>query len=119
MYLHEYLGQFHWAFQLFSWVLIPTLLVIFSAAFCQWMAPSAAGSGIPEMKTILRGVVLKEYLTWKTLLAKVRNDLGKNETKARQQQTRSRSVSNIHAVIMMIYTRKFIIIIHYHTRLQP
>ncbi|MGH0128182.1 UNVERIFIED_CONTAM: hypothetical protein FKN15_044830 [Acipenser sinensis] len=28
-------------------------------------------SGIPEMKTILRGVVLKEYLTFKTFVAKV------------------------------------------------
>nr|XP_045625586.1 chloride channel protein 2-like isoform X1 [Procambarus clarkii] len=71
MYLQENLGKIHWALQLFTWVVIPTLLVIFSAAFCQWMAPSAAGSGIPEMKTILRGVVLKEYLTWKTLLAKI------------------------------------------------
>lgn len=30
-----------------------------------------SGSGIPEMKTILRGVALKEYLTFKTLVAKV------------------------------------------------
>jgi len=30
-----------------------------------------AGSGIPEMKTILRGVTLKEYLTFRTLIAKV------------------------------------------------
>lgn len=30
-----------------------------------------SGSGIPEMKTILRGVVLKEYLTLKTFVAKV------------------------------------------------
>ena len=29
------------------------------------------GSGIPEMKTILRGVVLKEYLTFRTLIAKI------------------------------------------------
>ena len=71
MYLQEHFGNYHWGLQLFFWVVIPTLLVIFSAAFCQWVAPSAAGSGIPEMKTILRGVVLKEYLTWKTLLAKV------------------------------------------------
>ncbi|XP_042877634.1 chloride channel protein 2-like isoform X3 [Penaeus japonicus] len=71
MELHNYMGDIHWGLQLFSWVAIPTLLVIFAAAFCQWMAPSAAGSGIPEMKTILRGVVLKEYLTWKTLLAKI------------------------------------------------
>ena len=29
------------------------------------------GSGIPELKTILRGVVLKEYLTFKAFVAKV------------------------------------------------
>lgn len=29
------------------------------------------GSGIPELKTILRGVVLKEYLTLKAFIAKV------------------------------------------------
>uniref|UniRef100_A0A8C1G651 Chloride channel, voltage-sensitive 2a n=1 Tax=Cyprinus carpio TaxID=7962 RepID=A0A8C1G651_CYPCA len=34
----------------------------FSVGYC---------SGIPEMKTILRGVVLKEYLTFKTFVAKV------------------------------------------------
>lgn len=33
--------------------------------------PMVPGSGIPEMKTILRGVVLKEYLTLKTFVAKV------------------------------------------------
>ncbi|XP_066968600.1 chloride channel protein 2-like isoform X7 [Macrobrachium rosenbergii] len=71
MYLQTFLGTIHWGLQLFCWVTVPTLLVIFSAAFCQWMAPSAAGSGIPEMKTVLRGVVLKEYLTWKTLVAKM------------------------------------------------
>lgn len=41
----------------------------------QYMSPppplSLPGSGIPEMKTILRGVVLKEYLTLKTFVAKV------------------------------------------------
>lgn len=31
----------------------------------------SSGSGIPEMKTILRGVVLKEYLTVKAFAAKV------------------------------------------------
>ena len=71
MYLHKSLADVHFVIQLFTWVTIPTLLVVFAAAFCQWLAPSAAGSGIPEMKTVLRGVVLKEYLTWKTLVAKV------------------------------------------------
>ena len=30
-----------------------------------------SGSGIPEVKTMLRGVVMKEYLTFRTLVAKV------------------------------------------------
>jgi len=38
---------------------------------CKPLLLSPAGSGIPEMKTILRGVVLKEYLTFKTFVAKV------------------------------------------------
>lgn len=32
---------------------------------------TVSGSGIPELKTILRGVVLKEYLTLKAFIAKV------------------------------------------------
>lgn len=35
------------------------------------MSPQAIGSGIPEMKTILRGTVLKEYLTFTTLVSKI------------------------------------------------
>ncbi|XP_026679041.1 chloride channel protein 2 [Diaphorina citri] len=35
------------------------------------LAPQSIGSGIPEMKTILRGVALKEYLTFNTLVAKI------------------------------------------------
>lgn len=38
----------------------------------QTVSPSpVSGSGIPELKTILRGVVLKEYLTLKAFIAKV------------------------------------------------
>ena len=40
----------------------------FSGAFPSLLP---TGSGIPEMKTILRGVVLKEYLTMRTLVAKI------------------------------------------------
>lgn len=35
------------------------------------MCGACAGSGIPEMKTILRGVILKEYLTFRTLISKM------------------------------------------------
>ncbi|KAF8375854.1 hypothetical protein PRIPAC_82283, partial [Pristionchus pacificus] len=34
------------------------------------IAPQAIGSGIPEIKTIFRGVILKEYLTIRTMIAK-------------------------------------------------
>ncbi|XP_061204650.1 chloride channel protein 2 isoform X2 [Neopsephotus bourkii] len=57
--------------QYLAWVTYPTVLITFSAGFTQILAPQAVGSGIPEMKTILRGVVLKEYLTFKTFVAKV------------------------------------------------
>uniref|UniRef100_A0A8C2AWD6 Chloride channel, voltage-sensitive 2a n=1 Tax=Cyprinus carpio TaxID=7962 RepID=A0A8C2AWD6_CYPCA len=57
--------------QYVAWVTYPVVLITFSAGFTQILAPQAVGSGIPEMKTILRGVVLKEYLTFKTFVAKV------------------------------------------------
>jgi chloride channel 2 len=76
--------------QFFAWVTLPVCLILFSAGFVHLVAPqsigkitiklinplftqliSSKGSGIPEMKTILRGVALKEYLTFKTLVAKV------------------------------------------------
>ncbi|XP_052404969.1 chloride channel protein 2a isoform X3 [Carassius gibelio] len=57
--------------QYLAWVTYPVVLITFSAGFTQIVAPQAVGSGIPEMKTILRGVVLKEYLTFKTFVAKV------------------------------------------------
>uniref|UniRef100_A0A8B9JJU7 Chloride channel, voltage-sensitive 2b n=1 Tax=Astyanax mexicanus TaxID=7994 RepID=A0A8B9JJU7_ASTMX len=56
--------------QYLAWVTYPVVLISFSAGFTHIVAPQAAGSGIPEMKTILRGVVLKEYLTLKTFVAK-------------------------------------------------
>uniref|UniRef100_A0A0A1WTS8 Chloride channel protein 2 n=2 Tax=Zeugodacus cucurbitae TaxID=28588 RepID=A0A0A1WTS8_ZEUCU len=57
--------------QYFAWVSLPVCLILFSAGFVHLVAPQSIGSGIPEMKTILRGVALKEYLTFKTLVAKV------------------------------------------------
>lgn len=69
LWLFEHLGE-HIAAQYFAWIVLPVFLVLFSAGFVHLLAPQAIGSGIPEMKTILRGVPLKEYLSAKTLLAK-------------------------------------------------
>ncbi|XP_071840808.1 chloride channel protein 2-like isoform X2 [Apostichopus japonicus] len=57
--------------QYFAWVGFPIVLVVFSAGFVHLVSANAIGSGIPEMKTILRGVILKEYLTFRTLVSKV------------------------------------------------
>ncbi|KAI4490949.1 hypothetical protein M0802_010623 [Mischocyttarus mexicanus] len=59
------------ALQYLAWVSLPVCLILFSAGFVHIVAPQSIGSGIPEMKTILRGVALKEYLTFRTLIAKV------------------------------------------------
>ena len=52
-------------------VSLPVLLILYSAGFVHLVAPQAIGSGIPEMKVILRGVVLKEYLTFRYQLSKL------------------------------------------------
>ncbi|KAK7899279.1 hypothetical protein WMY93_020132 [Mugilogobius chulae] len=57
--------------QYVAWVSYPLLFILFSSLFCHLVSPQAIGSGIPELKTILRGVVLKEYLTLKAFVAKV------------------------------------------------
>ncbi|XP_072297591.1 chloride channel protein 2a isoform X3 [Eucyclogobius newberryi] len=69
-WMHGGLGS-NLPLQYIAWVTYPVVLITFSAGFTQILAPQAVGSGIPEMKTILRGVVLKEYLTFKTFVAKV------------------------------------------------
>ncbi|XP_062847547.1 chloride channel protein 1 [Trichomycterus rosablanca] len=57
--------------QYLAWITYPLILIVFSSVFCHLVSPQAVGSGIPELKTILRGVVLKEYLTHKAFIAKV------------------------------------------------
>ncbi|XP_023932037.1 chloride channel protein 2-like [Lingula anatina] len=70
IWLYKELGEYP-PLQFFAWVLYPIAFILFSTGFVHIVAPNAIGSGIPEMKTILRGVVLKEYLTLKTLVSKV------------------------------------------------
>lgn len=57
--------------QYLAWVTFPIIFVVFSVGFVQIVSPQAVGSGIPEMKTIMRGVVLHEYLSFRVLLAKM------------------------------------------------
>ncbi|XP_018109373.1 chloride channel protein ClC-Kb-like isoform X2 [Xenopus laevis] len=57
--------------QYFSWVLFHVLLMMTSAAVAKYISPQAAGSGIPEIKVTLRGVVLAEFFTLRTFIAKL------------------------------------------------
>nr|XP_039270307.1 chloride channel protein 2-like [Styela clava] len=57
--------------QYLTWVGFPLIFITFSVGFVHIVSPQAVGSGIPEMKTIMRGVVLKEYLTLRVLVAKM------------------------------------------------
>ena len=54
-----------------AWVTLSVMLVLFSVGFTHVIAPQAVGSGLPEMKVILRGVVLPEYLSIRIFFAKV------------------------------------------------
>ncbi|XP_043936452.1 chloride channel protein ClC-Kb-like isoform X1 [Protopterus annectens] len=54
-----------------AWTVYPVAFVSFSTGFAQSISPFSAGSGVPELKVILTGVVLEEYLTIKTFGAKV------------------------------------------------
>ncbi|XP_076833029.1 chloride channel protein 2-like isoform X2 [Brachyhypopomus gauderio] len=57
--------------QYLAWVSIPVLLICFSAGFTYLVGPQAAGSGIPEIKTIVKGGMVKDHLSLNTLVAKL------------------------------------------------
>ncbi|KTF90228.1 hypothetical protein cypCar_00036827 [Cyprinus carpio] len=61
------LADSHVLLQYLAWVAYSMFLMCFAAGFANIVSIQAAGSGIPEMKTCLRGVMLQEYLTFKTL----------------------------------------------------
>ena len=56
--------------QFLSWVGYPLVFISFATGFVHLVGPNAVGSGIPEMKTIIRGVTLHEYLSFRTLISK-------------------------------------------------
>ncbi|KAM8990022.1 chloride channel protein ClC-Ka isoform 1-T1 [Ara ararauna] len=54
-----------------SWTIYPIVMATFSTGFSQSITPHSGGSGIPELKTILTGVMLEDYLAIKIFGAKV------------------------------------------------
>ncbi|KAL1501250.1 hypothetical protein ABEB36_006609 [Hypothenemus hampei] len=53
-----------------AWVCLPVVLIFWDVGITYLIAPKAAGSGVPQIKTCLRGVYLKEWLTFRVLFAK-------------------------------------------------
>ncbi|KAK6732521.1 hypothetical protein RB195_016725 [Necator americanus] len=53
------------------WILFATVLVTCASLVCHALGKQAVGSGIPEVKVIMHGFVLRNYLSLKTLIAKI------------------------------------------------
>ncbi|XP_040202975.1 chloride channel protein ClC-Kb-like isoform X2 [Rana temporaria] len=70
LWVYDALDQYLYL-QYFSWVLYHVVLMCISAAVAKYISPQAAGSGIPEIKVTLRGVVLAEFFTFRTFIAKL------------------------------------------------
>jgi chloride channel 2 len=65
----EHLGNFA---GYIVWVIFPMTLVFVSVFSTKKISPAAVGSGIPEMKTILRSPTIhKEYIKARVLIAKL------------------------------------------------
>ncbi|VDD90776.1 unnamed protein product [Enterobius vermicularis] len=56
---------------LISWIMYITLMTGAAAIFCHIVSKQAVGSGIPEVKVIMHGFVMKGYLTLRTMIAKM------------------------------------------------
>ncbi|XP_007948966.1 chloride channel protein ClC-Ka [Orycteropus afer afer] len=69
-WLYREIGDSH-LLRYLSWTVYPVALVSFSSGFSQSITPFSGGSGIPELKTILSGVILEDYLDIKNFGAKV------------------------------------------------
>ncbi|XP_051844444.1 chloride channel protein ClC-Ka-like isoform X1 [Antechinus flavipes] len=70
MWLYREIGDNH-LLRYLSWTVYPIALVSFSTGFSQSITPFSGGSGISELKVILSGVVLEDYLDIKNFGAKV------------------------------------------------
>ncbi|XP_026308691.1 chloride channel protein ClC-Ka-like, partial [Piliocolobus tephrosceles] len=69
-WLYREIGDSH-LLRYLSWTIYPVALISFSSGFSQSITPSSGGSGIPELKTMLAGVILEDYLDIKNFGAKV------------------------------------------------
>ncbi|XP_069067968.1 H(+)/Cl(-) exchange transporter 5 isoform X2 [Pleurodeles waltl] len=63
-------GAFPYIFNYFIYVLWAVMFSLLAVSLVRWFAPYACGSGIPEIKTILSGFIIRGYLGKWTLIIK-------------------------------------------------
>ncbi|CAI4232003.1 unnamed protein product [Auanema sp. JU1783] len=68
---YEFGKQFNDPVACVCWVSFMTAAVWFASSFCYLVSKQAVGSGIPEMKVIIQGFKLKNYLSLRTCIAKI------------------------------------------------
>uniref|UniRef100_A0A672YRB7 Chloride channel K n=1 Tax=Sphaeramia orbicularis TaxID=375764 RepID=A0A672YRB7_9TELE len=56
--------------QFFCWTLYPACLCAVASSFCHHICPFSTGSGIPEVRTMLAGVELPQYLSLTNMFTK-------------------------------------------------
>lgn len=71
IHLYEWANAHHAYAGFATWIMFGTVLVTIASLVCHALGKQAVGSGIPEVKVIMHGFVLKNYLTLKTLVAKI------------------------------------------------
>lgn len=59
------------AYNYLIWIAYTVVMASLAALATRLISPQAGGSGVAEMRVVVRGVVLKEYLSMKTFVAKV------------------------------------------------
>ncbi|VDM92775.1 unnamed protein product, partial [Onchocerca ochengi] len=70
LYEHA-IRNYHYYTALISWTAYITILTGASALFCHFFAKQAVGSGIPELKVIMCGFKMKNYLSLQTMIGKI------------------------------------------------
>ncbi|KAL6733311.1 hypothetical protein Aduo_003965 [Ancylostoma duodenale] len=71
IHLYRWANEFHVYSGFATWTLFATILVTCASLVCHALGKQAVGSGIPEVKVIMHGFTLRNYLTLKTLIAKI------------------------------------------------
>ena len=64
-------GHMHWGLELAIWVIVPIITVSLAHFITKTFSPFSAGSGIPEVKVIMSGNDLPQYLSFRVLIVKV------------------------------------------------